>query len=220
MTTAREAKRLFRPLLERNNDVALIGRLLAIKPVHHILRGVFLDATWDRNRFRPTWAAVFLFHPNAGFHFNWSAPIYAGTSHGWLISDKDVEKALGDAVEREALPLLRPMQTIDDFAAFATKDRFDLNPLNSYLNYRTLIDIARGDFDAAGALCKMMAKRRSKSSFWAEQYDPILTQIWPLVKRRDKATLAKILHEWEFEAVKREKLENIWEPTPFPMELN
>jgi hypothetical protein len=220
MTTAAQAKRLLRPLLAANSDLSLVGRLLAIKPVQHILRGVFLDATSDRNQFRPTWAVVFLFHPGAGFHFNWSAEIYAGTGHGWLISEEGVDEALCEAIEREALPLLRPVQSIDDFVSFTSKERFLSTWLDGYPYRRVLIDAARGDFDAANALCEMMADQRSRSSYWAEQYDPILIHIWPHIKRHNRIALAEVLHEWEFEAVKREKLEGIWEPTPFPIETN
>lgn len=220
MTTAAQAKRLLRPLLTENADLSLVGRLLAIRPTNHILRGVFLDATSDRNQFRPTWATVFLFSPRAGFHFNWGAELYARTGHGWLITEEGVDKKLCSVIEREALPLLRPVRTIEDFVSFTSKERFPSTWLDGYPDKRALIDVARGDLDAANSLCEVVAERRSKSSYLAEYYDPILIEIWPLVKRREKAALAKILHEWEFEAVKRDKLESIWEPTPFPLELD
>lgn len=52
----------------------------------------------------------------------------------------------------------------------------------------------------------------------AEEYDFVAETIRPLVVSSNKATLARMLHEWEAQAAKREKLEGIWEPTPFPLE--
>lgn len=220
MTTAAQAKRLLQPLLVANPDLSLVGRLLAVRPVDHILRGVFLDATSDRNEFRPVWGAAFLFYPGAAFDFTWTTEIYSGIGRRWLIASEGVEDALCGAINREALPLLRQVKTIDDFVSFAAKERFPHTWLDGYPYRRALIDVARGDFEAANSLCEFMADRRSRSSFWAEQYDPVLIHVWPHIKRTNKAALAKILREWEFEAVKREKLESIWEPTPFPFELS
>ena len=35
----------------------------------------------------------------------------------------------------------------------------------------------------------------------------------------DRAGLAGLLHEWEVYTVKNFKIEHLWEPTPFPLEL-
>jgi hypothetical protein len=35
----------------------------------------------------------------------------------------------------------------------------------------------------------------------------------------DRAGLARLLHSWEAETVKNFKIEHLWEPTPFPLEL-
>ena len=35
----------------------------------------------------------------------------------------------------------------------------------------------------------------------------------------DRAGLARLLHEWEAQTVKNFKIEHLWEPTPFPLEL-
>jgi hypothetical protein len=34
----------------------------------------------------------------------------------------------------------------------------------------------------------------------------------------DRAGLARLLHEWEAYTVKNFKIEQLWEPTPFPLE--
>jgi len=43
MTTVADVRKIVAPLLAAHDDLVLVGRMLAIKPVHHILRGVHLD---------------------------------------------------------------------------------------------------------------------------------------------------------------------------------
>lgn len=221
MTTAAEAKRICRPLLARNPDLALIGRLIAIKPFHHILRGVYIDRTWEKKLFRPTWVATFLFERDATIGFNWGQQIYRPTKGLWDFTDPNTPQMLQEEIERLALPLLRPVQTIDNFVTFTNKDRFPHTHLDLYPYRKVLFDIARGDFDTAQSICELLAARRSggKWQLWAEEYDFVINELWPLIKKNDRAALAEILHRWEAQAVKRKKLGEIWEPTPFPLEL-
>ena len=59
--------------------------------------------------------------------------------------------------------------------------------------------------------------------FWIctirEEYDCATKTIAPLVAARDRAGLAALLHEWEAYSVKLMKLEKLWQPSPFPLEL-
>ncbi len=59
MTTVAQVRQAVQPLLQRNPDLALIGRLVVIKPVHHILRGVYIDRSLDPKLFVPTWSIIF-----------------------------------------------------------------------------------------------------------------------------------------------------------------
>jgi hypothetical protein len=51
-TRPADLKRYLRPLLKQRSDLVLIGRLLIIRPVRHIVRGVFFDRTSDKYEFR------------------------------------------------------------------------------------------------------------------------------------------------------------------------
>ena len=61
MTTAAEVRRWLKPLLKQHPDLVLVGRNLIIPPVHHVLRGIFFDASWDKHLCRPIWYAGALF---------------------------------------------------------------------------------------------------------------------------------------------------------------
>ena len=53
MTTTAQVKEALIPLLARHSDLVLIGRFLIVKPLHHILRGVFVDRSSDKRSFEP-----------------------------------------------------------------------------------------------------------------------------------------------------------------------
>lgn len=50
-TRPADIKRYLKPILDQRDDLVLFGRRLVIRPVRHILRGVFFDRTGDRARF-------------------------------------------------------------------------------------------------------------------------------------------------------------------------
>ena len=51
-TRPADLKRYLKPLLKQRSDLVLIGRLLLIRPVRHIVRGVFFDRTSDKYLFK------------------------------------------------------------------------------------------------------------------------------------------------------------------------
>jgi len=53
MTTARQARTIFRPLAGRQADFAYTGgRELWLTPVHHTVSRVFVDRSYERDVFR------------------------------------------------------------------------------------------------------------------------------------------------------------------------
>lgn len=220
MTTAAQVKKLLRPLLERNSDLVLVGRLVVVKPVRQILRSVFIDSSSNKDRFAPYWAVNMMFEHDAGHGPTWGDEIYPKIKGNWLLSSPSINETTSERIEEIALPILRSVSSIEDFVAFATKERFPSTWLNAFPYRKIYADIALGDLNAASESCERIAEKRKKSDYIAEILDPIITDIWPLVRKRDKVALAKMLHRWEAESAKRMKLEHVWEPTPFPIELN
>jgi hypothetical protein len=51
-TRPADIKRYLKPLLKQRSDLMLIGRLLIIRPVRHIVRGVLFDRTSDKYQFK------------------------------------------------------------------------------------------------------------------------------------------------------------------------
>lgn len=51
MTTTSQVFQTLKPVLARNPDLVLMGRFLFLKPVRHILKGIFIDRSSDKNEF-------------------------------------------------------------------------------------------------------------------------------------------------------------------------
>ena len=221
MTTVAQVRQVVQPLLQRNSDLALVGRIVVIKPVHHILRGIYIDRMSDPLIFRPIWAVVFLFEPRQTLSFNWGERVYR-RSGLWELPDPDMPNDMAEAIEEQALPLLRPVQSIDDFVAFTSKDRFKYTHLDFYPDRRIFVDVARGDLEAARTICAHFATDRAKRWYlpqMQEEYDRITQRLCPLVAANDRPGLARLLHEFEAGSARDMKLNKLWEPTPFPIEL-
>ena len=72
MTTIMQLKRAVRPLLERNPDLALVGRLVIIRRIHHILRGIVFARGIYAEQFNPIWATLSRFEPHDSLSSNWA----------------------------------------------------------------------------------------------------------------------------------------------------
>lgn len=125
-----------------------------------------------------------------------------------------------DVIEKEVLPLLRSINTLEAHAAFY-RPRFDGYQVESP-EHRLLVDIALGNLDAARASCRELEgeyRDNKHLDWWLYQNNRtiVMTVAEPLFAG-DRAALAKILHGWEADNIRGTKLERYWEPTPFPLE--
>ena len=221
MTTVAQVKEVVQPLLQRNSDLALVGRIVVIKPVHHILRGIYIDRSLDPLLFVPTWAVVFLFEPCQSLSYNWGERVYRRPGI-WELPDPNLPNDMAEAIEQQALPLLRPVQSVDDFVRFTSKERFPSTYLDGYELRKVFVDIARGDLDAAQSICEFLMTDRGKRKHlprMQEEYDRVTKMLWPRVAANDRPGLARLLHCFEAGSVRDMKLDKLWEPTPFPIEL-
>jgi hypothetical protein len=221
MTTVSQVKKAVQPLLQRNQDLALVGRLVILKPVHHIMRGVFICSSSIPDEFMPTWAVNFLFEPEASFSFNWGDRLYKPSTGFWDVKDPATPEEMCARIEQVALPIVRPIQTIDDFVAFTTsKERFRYNYLGPDIHRKIYVDVARGDFESARLSCaKAIDAKTSKVAWVREVFDRISKTLCPLLAANDRAGLTRLLHDIEAQSAKDLKLETLGEPTPFPLEL-
>lgn len=222
MITVSQVREVVQPLLQRNPDLELVGRLVVIKPVQHILRGIYIDRSLDRQLFVPTWAVMFLFEPSESFSYNWGGRLYDRAHGAWDVTNSATSAVMCEEIEKEALPLLRPIQTIHDFIGFTSKERFKETYLDLYEERKIFVDVARGDLNAARTICTYFATDRAKKRYMGgmeEEYDRITKTLCPLIAAGDRLGLARLLRDWEASSAEHLKLQKLWEPTPFPIEL-
>jgi hypothetical protein len=245
VTTIAQVRQVTGPLLERNADLALVGRLVVIKPVRHLIRGIFFGRGADPVVFQPTWFVNFLFKPDAGVSETWGERLYTkkrikldSTKRatlaqtrimlaqmrlpvrerrypkswgGWVAYDPKTATELCDTIERQALPMLRGIQSIDDFIAFTSDQaRFPWTFLGSNYFNEPFVYAARGDFETALAICKKLPTRDSTAAQ--------INELLPRLADGDRNGVEKLLRDWEASSIERLKLEKFWERAPFPIE--
>jgi hypothetical protein len=222
MVTVAEVKKLVKPLVERHPDLALVGRLIFIKPIRHYLRAVLIDRTSDRCRFKPRWFIDHLFKPRAHYHITWGEEIYRRAPGGWQLSNSETQPKLLERIEQDVLPKLRAIDTLEKYVA-AVSDNYFRHLLFDKPQNKVIVDIALGDLGAAQTICTgPIANHPSNAKFLDEEDRQQFLQVKNLCRLLaigDRKGLARILHDWEIVAVKNIKLEHVWEPTPFPLEL-
>jgi hypothetical protein len=221
MTTVSQVKKAVQPLLQRNPDLALVGRHVVIRPVHHIVSGIHIDRVSNPELFNPIWTVNVLFAPPAsGSDRRWGTRLYhPWPRSSWLGHDTAMSDLMCEQIEQVALPILRQTQTLDDFAAFSSVERFPGQQLDAFPHIKIFVDIARGDFAEALKICELMKSEPSYGSLIPNTYKVITKTFHPMLAASDRAGLARYLRECELDEVKRRKFEKIWEPTPFPFEL-
>lgn len=226
MTTAAEVKRMVRPLLQRNPDLALVGRMIYVKPVVHFARAVLIGRTSSANRFSPRWVVIHLFQVRRSFTLNWGDhldELLPGMSgFYWPTDAPGIAEGLCNAIEKQALPWLRTMSTLELYLAFVSQNLFRHHMYDKG-DAEIIVRVAQGFLGHARKLCVQQRERWSTDK---PEYDDDtradfrrLLELSALLEKDDRAGLASLLHSWEAETVKNFKIEHLWEPTPFPLEL-
>ncbi|MEZ5850504.1 MAG: hypothetical protein R3D68_07630 [Hyphomicrobiaceae bacterium] len=236
MTTAAQVKRLVKPLLARHPDLALVGRMIVIRPVRHVLRAIYIDRTRSAAEFRPRWTAFHLFVLRERIGYALGGDVYKPRATTWprqfpelrefaklwWIEDPESPGVLAEAVEAAALPKLAPFGDLEAYYAHLAG-----HPYFAYHKrpeVRVIVEAARGRLDEVRAIC------RDELPLWPDNWfgdSPEAIEIMrraksicPLAAADDRAGIARLLHEWEAATVRNLKIEHLWQPTPFPLELD
>jgi hypothetical protein len=209
--------------LERHDDLALVGRWIFVTPMHHFARAILIDRTSDPEKFCPRWAAIHLFQPRRSFSLDWGQLLYNEASArpgSWRITEPNIGADLIREIEARALPPLRAMKTLDDYLSFVSQHYFR-HHLYDWPQCRIIVEVALGDLDAARATGEVSLALWSQPQVEAEVGEKYqrLCALHAAVVAGDRAKLARMLQEWEAQTVRNLKIEHLWQPTPFPLEL-
>jgi hypothetical protein len=223
MVTAAKIKKIVQPLLDRHADLALVGRRLYVKPVHHFARAVFIDRTAYKDHSSPMLTAIHLFEARESFSISWSNRLIHKTDgRNWIATEPDFERLLIDAIEQQALPRLFAMNTLDDYLAYVSQ-HYIRHQLFDWPHCKVILDVAMGDLDSARAIFKTNIAKWSADRPDHDDDDRAmfrrLRELHARLADNDRPGMALLLHQWELYSVNRFKIEHLWEPTPFPLEL-
>ena len=200
-TRPADIKRYLKPLLKLRSDLVLVGRHLVVRPVRHLVRGAYLGRTSDKYSFR-IWCFIKPLHEGS-----------AGVGHGDYFGVANCS-----VWQPHFVPLLMDALLEDIFGQVgSTTTLTELAQLNEETGFReeriTTLVLA-GELERAADYVQQIQRDDT-----IEDYAKASAKAhWDLVSG-DVQALCKECHAKEAETIKELKLEHVWEPSPFPVEV-
>jgi hypothetical protein len=196
-----DIKRFLKALLKERSDLALVDRLLVIRPVRHILRGVVFGRTGDRYHFAIDHLVRGLCYTDDYPASGWNGNIVGRSFEA--VWQPLFEPVLIEALARHVFDRIGQITTLGDLAAYRFDDRW---PSTEHVTLMLL----SGEQDRAMEYIRQAEERFPSSREWAQAERGRLANI--------PAVCAEF-HAREASAAKALKIQHIWEPSPFPVEL-
>lgn len=200
-------KRYLKSLLKQRSDLVLVGRDLLIRPVRHFLRGAVLDRTSNKYHFSV---------------YRYLLPLYAEFSHlgfskelgdpDFLVWQPHFEPLLIERLKDEVFEQLGRVATLTEFTDFTMTNRIIGGP--SVLASRITNLVLAGERDRAAEIVHQV----ETDDGYDDDDRKRLRERWDLLSR-DIETVCAEFHAKEATLIKVMKLEHIWEPSPFPVEV-
>jgi len=201
-TRPADIKRYLKPLLKQRSDLALVGRMLIIRPVRHLLRGVFLDRTGSKYSFR----ILRFIKPlhNSAESIGYTNEIHTLARHVW---HPQFEPILFDLLAEDVFDLVGRVTTFDELAdeSKGDPDNHDRIRMDAFL--------LSGQRERASELLDEIEPSRPHPLWqaWAKWYRNLLN--------KDMDGIYKTFHAAEAKSAKELKLGDNWEPTPYAGEV-
>lgn len=227
MTTKKQIKTLFAHLTARNDDLVVKDHYvfkvpyLVLRPMQHVSRSISIDRTSRADDPDFSWHVGHCFGPfrSVGGLSAESFWLPHGKPSRW--SQAGFIETAAEEIETNILPMLRRVQTIEDMFRIEGVPRsheYD-GWLNHYAPYRLAIAAALGRWEESLAVYGEIKDLYLRMTSWPRpDYEKAL-ELGALIADGDRAGVASLLHEWEDDFVTRNGLGDIYERTPFPLEL-
>jgi hypothetical protein len=201
-TRPADLKRYLKPLLKQRSDLVLIGRRLIIRPVRHLLRGVFFDRTSDKYGFRVSRELQPLFSVGNDASLGFSMPIH---SVRWSVWEPHFKALLFDALAEDIFDDVGKITTLANFRGDNSGD------YGESLQFVALV--LAGQRERAAELIEMQPAKDCPR-YWPYDVDEQRALL-----DRDVESLCAEFRSKESHAAKVLKLGDAWEPAPFPAEV-
>ena len=239
-TRPADIRRYVKPLLKVRDDLVLIDRHQVIRPVRHLLRGVWFQPTGHRSMFylqrfiRPLYSS----YGGLGFGNRFGAA-------EWRVYEPYFQALLEAELAQEAFEHVGQVTTISDFRAYLEADWDGRGAAETCIVTMLLC----GESERAAQYLAQLRERRAR--FTESEYQDLLErkargetlELHDLMMRelekerregdsyylkmralfdgftRDAAAFCAQRHAREASVAKELKLDGMWEPSPFPIEL-
>jgi hypothetical protein len=221
-------KRILAPLFAKRDDLVLVDRLLLIRPVRHLIRGALLR--WHE---RGTWCGVApyirpLYQPSELF--------LEDAVMSAAVDDPDFPPMLFDRLATKILGPVGEIASIEDFIASSWGKRLWPTALLPSILLARGIEAAeayRAPFEACEGDVLAQAKARLSATDRRDRFAKSMrrlevksaeeaiaaTKKWAAFLAGGNAAVFANYREWEAKVAKGFKIQDAWEPTPFPVEL-
>lgn len=223
MTASAMIRKHIRPLLADHPDLEIVGSLLMLKPIHHVLRGIFVSSCDHDRYFVSHWAMTHFCEPVGWFPADWGERILRPSPGLRLWSDPKESKLFVHQLERDVLTALRSVRTLDDLVEqiqTATPVPFRSTKIDELRGLS--LHAARGDLVTARRNLDDLRSGRSWwcQSPWERHVASVVDVLGPLLDADDRPGIARQLTAWEeMRMAKLPKgMAKIWQRTPFPVE--
>jgi hypothetical protein len=205
-TRPADIRHYLKPLLEMRSDLVLAGRLLLVRPVRHLLRGVLFERL-SKDRFR-LWRYI--------------QPLYDGSEacgyghfcHPAAVWQPHFEPLLIDFLATNVFDDLGQMTTLEAFAEMVARDcRPPWTSWDNCLGTPITGLVLAGEQDRAASCAQEFERKATYESVkdWIRAH-------WERTTTDVPALCAK-MRAREAAMVEALKLDRIWEPSPFPVEV-
>jgi hypothetical protein len=220
MTTIRQINKLVAPVITTSSPLIQQAGTLTLRPLHHVINQLAVWRTSQADHFEVNWHSCLAFQDR--FTTEWFTMLFPNAHQPWRWSTPGVHEIFIARVNDDILPRMRAAQTIDGFIQHVSAPEFSARRLVNHVDTDIRVDIACGDLDTARMKCRVLHDRcaRDPESYWGRIWRRTTDRAGPLLEADDRPALIALLHEWERDLISRLGLEAIYEPTPFPLELD
>ena len=201
-TRPADIKHYLKPLLQMRSDLVLVDRLLLIRPVRHLIRGAGLDRML--NEYGLTVRRFVL-------------PLFAGSPPGMPPGETiggvfgtwhpHFESLLIDRLVVEVFSEVGQISTLVDFARTTNSWEAAINAF-----------VLAGQADEAAERVRQVVRQVERMPVAPRRFGAVVREHFERVTS-DVAALCAECHAKEAQMAKAMKLEHLWEPAPFPVEL-
>jgi len=221
-------KRILAPLLAKRSDLVLVNHLLLIRPVRHLIRGAAFQWHYHgrlcsaRPYIRPLYQPSELFLDDAVFSAS--------------VENPDFEPMLFDRLAADVVEPLGKIATIEDFIQSSWGKRvWKVDLFDSILLSRGLKEAkalaatldAGSKRSLADCKARLAAANRQDAKEMYHRRDELKSAEESLAESekrqaflaRGKAAVFEHYRAWEAKVARGYKIEQAWEPSPFPAQL-